>query len=232
MGLKLTSTDEVVHATGSASNWNESRYVDFWDSEQRIGGWFRIGNRPNEGHGEISACLDLPDGCVAFCFERPRIDANTLASGRQSWEIVEPWRKTRVRFQGEMMTLYDPWLLKDPKKTFTTAPRTHADIDLMVNTFGLHTVMGFDQDHIDRIFVPGQADLPLPASRSHRGYVATRRQDLDRERLRRGRTIRGSAQLARENLPALASSRLDDDNGFMLVRAVGPTKQTRSGFAF
>ena len=84
MGLKLGENDEGLHPTGSASNWNESRYIDFWDRRQRIGGWFRIGNRPNEGHGEVSACLYLPDGSIAFWFERAVITANTLSSGGTS----------------------------------------------------------------------------------------------------------------------------------------------------
>jgi len=51
----------------------------------------RIGNRPNEGHAEVTACLYLPDGRVAFSFERANISANTLQSGDQAWTIEEPW---------------------------------------------------------------------------------------------------------------------------------------------
>src|SRR4051812_26273684 len=102
MGTRLTDVDEGVHAVGTAANWNESRYVDFWDSQQRLGGWFRIGNRVNEGHAEMSACLNLPDGRTAFFFKRAKISGNTLQAGGQSWEIVEPWRENRVQYSGEM----------------------------------------------------------------------------------------------------------------------------------
>ena len=47
------------------------------------GGWFRIGNRANEGHAEMSACINLPDGRTAFFFERPKISNNTLRAGNQ-----------------------------------------------------------------------------------------------------------------------------------------------------
>lgn len=91
-------------------------------------------------------------------FDRPKIDDNTLKSGNQSWEVVTAWRENRVRYRGELMLLDNPWLLTDPKKAFETAPRTSADIHLTCRSTGLETVMGFDQDHIERIFLPGQAD--------------------------------------------------------------------------
>lgn len=232
MGLQLTAADEGLHETGTASNWNESRYVDFWDATQRIGGWFRIGNRPNEGHGEVSACLYLPDGSIAFWFERATIHANTLVSGGQSWEIVEPWQHNRVRFQGEMMTLPDAWALKDPKRAYTTAERATADIDLDVRTFGLASVMGQDQDHIDRIFVPGQADCHYQHLAHVRGTVRLG----DRQWTVDGRGGKDHSWGPR-NWHAKIYLRwitcaFDDDNGFMLVRAVGPTKQTRGGFVW
>ena len=130
MGTRLTDADEGMHEVGTASNWNESRYVDFWDSQQRLGGWFRIGNRVNEGHAEMSACLNLPDGRTAFVFERPRSQSNTLHVGGQTWEILEPWRTNRVRYSGDMLLLDDPWSLTDPKRAFSSAPRAHADVDL------------------------------------------------------------------------------------------------------
>src|SRR5436190_21007344 len=71
MGIRLSDEDETIHPVGAALNWNESRYVDFLDLDQQIGGWLRIGNRPNEGRGEMSACLNLADGTTAFVFSRP-----------------------------------------------------------------------------------------------------------------------------------------------------------------
>ncbi len=69
MGIRLTEYDEGVHHPGDQINWNESRYIDFWDPQRRTGGWFRIGARPNARYAEMSACLFLPDGRVAFAFE-------------------------------------------------------------------------------------------------------------------------------------------------------------------
>jgi hypothetical protein len=230
VGTLLQDIDEGMHPIGTQSNWNESRYVDFWDPKQRVGGWLRIGNRPNEGHAEVSTCVNLPDGRVAFMFDRPKIDTNTLESGNQSWEVVAPWRENRLRYRGEVMLLEDPWLLTDPKKAFETAPRSSADINLSCRSTGLETVMGFDQDHIERIFLPGQAHFHYQHLIHTTGTVRIG----DRTWTVDGRGGKDHSWGPR-NWHAkiylrwlIASS--DDDLGFMLVRAVGPTKKTRSGY--
>jgi hypothetical protein len=231
MGIRLIDADEGMHEVGTASNWNESRYVDFWDRRQRLGGWFRIGNRVNEGHAEMSACLYLPDGRTAFFFQRPRIAANTLSVGGQSWEILAPWRENRVQYSGEVMLLDDAWAMTDPKRAFGTAPRAHAEVDLVCRSTGLATVMGFDQDHIDRIFLPGQADLHYQHLARSTGTVRVGNDVWRFSDAGGGKDHSWGVRNwhAKIYLRWLVAS-VDDDNGFMLVRGVGPSKQTRSGF--
>ena len=230
MGTLLTDADEAVHPNGAQSNWNESRYIDFWDARLRVGGWFRIGNRPNEGRAEMSACINLPDGKTAFMFDRPQIAANTLQSGNQSWEIVQPWRVNRVRYTGELMVFDDPWMLTDPKKAYSTAPRTQGAVDLTCRSSGLQSVMGFDQDHIERIFLPGQADFHYQHLIHTTGTVRVGERTWAVD----GRGGKDHSWGPR-NWHAKIYLRwiicaVDDENGFMLVRGVGPTKKTRSGF--
>ncbi len=232
MGAKLKDADEGVHPIGSQSNWNESRYIDLWDSRQRIGGWFRIGNRPNEGRAEMSACINLPDGRTAFMFNRPSISANTLASGDQSWEVIAPWRETRTRYRGEMMLLGDAWGLTDPKAAYTSAPRAAADIALTSFAQGLGSILGFDQDHIDKIFLPGQADFHYQHLVRTTGTVRVGDQTWTVD----GRGGKDHSWGPR-NWHAKIYLRWNiasfgDDFGFMLTRAVGPTKKTRSGFVW
>jgi hypothetical protein len=231
MGTKLVDADEGVHEVGAASNWNESRYVDFWDAGQRLGGWFRIGNRVNEAHAEMSACLYLPDGRVAFFFERPSITTNTLRAGSQSWEILEPWRANRVLYSGDVLLLDDAWSLTDPKAAFRSAPRAHAEVDLVCRSTGLATVMGSDQDHIDRIFLPGQADLHYQHLARSSGTVRVGDQFWRFRDAGGGKDHSWGVRNwhAKIYLRWLIAS-VDDDHGFLLVRGVGPTKQTRSGF--
>ena len=63
--------DDLMHQNTGESNYNESAYYNFYDPAQRLGGFVRIGNRPNEGYAEMTLCLYLPDGTAGFMFGRP-----------------------------------------------------------------------------------------------------------------------------------------------------------------
>ena len=69
--IRLEPEDEYTHPIEAAENFNESMYFNLFDPERKLGGWFRLANRPNEGKGEMSICLYLPDGRIAFMFKRP-----------------------------------------------------------------------------------------------------------------------------------------------------------------
>lgn len=232
MGYKLIDQDEYTHEVGQESNWNESRYIDFWDAQQRVGGWFRIGNRVNEGHAEMTAAINLPDGRAAFMFGRPTIDSNGLSAAGLTWEVEDPWKIRHVSYEGEMIIMDDPWTLTDPKKAFAQSPRQKASIKLATYGEGLESVMGKDQDHIDLIFLPGQAAYHYQALIRTEGTVTVGDQTW---------TVTGRGCMdhswgprnwhAKIYLRWLIAS-FDDDNGFMLVRAVGPNKKTRSGFVW
>ena len=74
--VKLDPEDEYTHTPDESSNYNESMYFNVFDHKKKIGGWFRLGNRPNEGYSEMSCCLYLPDGKVGFMFGKPSISDN------------------------------------------------------------------------------------------------------------------------------------------------------------
>ena len=76
MRIRLDPADEYLHSLEEASNFNESMYFNVYDPEVGLGGFFRLGNRANEGYAEMTTCLYLPDGRVAFMFDRPRIEHN------------------------------------------------------------------------------------------------------------------------------------------------------------
>lgn len=230
MGIALGADDEATHEPGDQINWNESRYIDFWDPAARAGGWFRIGNRPNAGYAEMSACAFLPDGRSAFAFARAPIGGNVSTAGGLSWEVVEPWRTTRVTYAGEMSLFDVPWVLTDPKRAFATAPTSPASIELTCTTEGLGATMGQDQDQHRMIFLPGQADFHY----QHMTHVTGTVRIGDDVVAVDGRGGKDHSWGPR-NWHAKIYLRwitccIDDDNGFMLVRAVGPTTETRSGF--
>ena len=64
MGVRLDEADEYLHELGPEPNFNESMYLNCFDHEQGVGGWFRIGNRANEGRAEGTVCLYLPTGAA------------------------------------------------------------------------------------------------------------------------------------------------------------------------
>lgn len=90
--VRLAPEDEFTHDPGDAENYNESMYFNVFDPASRIGGWFRIGNRPNQSYAEKSVCLYLPDGRVAFMFGRPRISDNSaMQADGQRFDVIEPF---------------------------------------------------------------------------------------------------------------------------------------------
>jgi hypothetical protein len=230
MGIQLTAVDEALHEPGDQINWNESRYVDFWDPVRHVGGWFRIGARPNANYAEVSSCVFLPDGQIAFAFERAQIDGNTGSVGGQTWVVDEPFHSTRVTFAGEMSVLSDGWSLTDPKRAFSAAPRVSADVSLHLATEGLGATMGQDQDQHHLIFLPGQADFHYQHVAHVTGQIRVGNDTFEVD----GRGAKDHSWGPR-NWHAKIYLRwlvgaIDDDNAFMITRAVGPTKQTRSGF--
>ena len=234
MGIRLTEHDEGVHTPGDQINWNESRYIDFWDAGRRIGGWFRIGARPNAKYAEMSACVFLPDGRTAFAFDRAEIAANGLTvggrSGSQAWEIVEPWRTSVVRFTGSMSLFDDPWVLINPKLAFAGSPKADASIELTCTTAGMAATMGQDQDQHHLVFLPGQADFHYQHMTHVVGTVGIGDEVFQVD----GRGGKDHSWGPR-NWHAKIYLRwltccIDDDNGFMLIRSVGPTAERRSGF--
>ncbi|MBW2698248.1 MAG: hypothetical protein JRE70_17335, partial [Deltaproteobacteria bacterium] len=72
----LVPEDDFTHPLGPEPNFNESMYFNFFDPEQGIGGFVRLGNRANEGRAEMTVCLFMADGRVLFTFNRAPIDDN------------------------------------------------------------------------------------------------------------------------------------------------------------
>jgi hypothetical protein len=121
--LRLDPRDEYTHTPEAAKNYNESMYFNMYDPAQRIGGWFRIGNRPNERYAEMSLCLYLPDGKVAFVFKRAEIANNdAMDAGGMRIDVIEPFKRLRVSFDGEACLLAQPFQMADPKRAFAENP--------------------------------------------------------------------------------------------------------------
>jgi hypothetical protein len=136
----LRPEDEYPHQPDASPNFNESVYANAFDAAGKIGGWMRIGNRVNEGYAELSVVLYLPGGRVACQFGRPTITANDrfVADGL-SVEVVEPLKRLTMRYEGELMLLDDPELLREPKK-LGQAPRVPGHV--VFETVGVSPIHG------------------------------------------------------------------------------------------
>lgn len=132
-GLKtrLEPQDEFPHDPGDAKNYNESMYFNVFDPETKAGGWFRIGNRPNEQYAEISVCIYLPDGRIAFTFGRPTIGGNTeMAAGGLRVNVLEPFKRLKVTYEGKALLLERPLEMADPRAAYKSNPQVPCTVDL------------------------------------------------------------------------------------------------------
>ena len=131
MTLRLEPQDDYTHKPGEESNFNESMYFNVYDPSQRLGGFFRIGNRVNEGRAEMTACIYLPDGRVAFTFARPSISTNErFDAGGMRFDVVRPLEELTVSYDGALTMLTDPLEMADPKQAFTSNPTVECAVSL------------------------------------------------------------------------------------------------------
>ncbi len=148
MAVRLDESDEYMHELGPEENFNESMYINCFDPAQRVGGWFRMGNRANEGQAEMTVCLYLPaeDGAgrqVGFMFKRPKIDDNdALDAAGMTWTMVKPFEELRIDYVGKVVLLDEPEQMADPKKAFTDNPYAEAEVHLTFTGQGRPSMFG------------------------------------------------------------------------------------------
>ena len=127
----LEPEDEYCHEPDAAKNYNESMYFNVFDPGRKIGGWFRLGNRVNEGYAELSTCLYLPDGRVGFTFNRPNIVSNKeMRAGGMHFEVLDPFKRLRVRYDGKILLLTHPLEMAHPSQAFKDNPLVDCQVDL------------------------------------------------------------------------------------------------------
>jgi hypothetical protein len=106
-------------------------YFNVYDPASRVGGFFRLGNRANERMAEMTVCLYLPDGRVAFMYKRPEISSNdAFDAGGMKFDVVTPFEELTVSYEGKVVLLDDPKQMADPKKAFTENPYADAAVSL------------------------------------------------------------------------------------------------------
>jgi hypothetical protein len=151
--LRLDPADEYLHALEDASNFNESMYFNVIDSSQGVGGFFRLGNRANEGRAEMTTCIYLPDGRVAFMFDRPSITHNdAFDAGGMRFDVVEPFEELTVAYEGQVVLLDDPLAMADPRSAFKESPWTDCRAELTIR--GISPMYGGEPVNDDGTPIP------------------------------------------------------------------------------
>jgi len=127
----LVPEDDYTHPLGEEPNFNESMYFNFFDPEQSIGGFVRLGNRANEGRAEMTVCIYLADGRVLFNFKRAPIDHNdAFDAGGMKFEVIDPTECLRTTYTGRVSDLVDARAMSDPTTAFKESPRRELVLDL------------------------------------------------------------------------------------------------------
>ncbi len=133
----LVPEDDYTHPLGPEKNFNESMYFNFFDTRRSLGGWFRMGNRANEGQAEMTVCLYLEGGRVLFAFKRPSIDSNdAFDAGGLRFEVEEPGQRLRTTYEGSVVDLAEPRQMADPRKAFSDNPKRRIRFDLLHDAVG------------------------------------------------------------------------------------------------
>ena len=149
----VEAQDDYTHLLGPEENFNESMYYNFFDPKKGAGGFVRAGNRANEGYAEVTLCLYLPTGEVAFNYLRPRIEHNdAMDAGGMRFDVLEPLVKHRSTFDGEAVLMKEPAQMADPSKAFRENPHAKVQVDIEHEAIG--PVYG-SAGH-NRVEAPGQ----------------------------------------------------------------------------
>jgi hypothetical protein len=129
--------DEYMHPPGPESNFQESKYFNFYDRHRQVGGLIRLANRVNEGYAEVSLCLYLPRTDVLFNFHRPKISSNDrLEAAGMRFDVLEPLVRHRSVYEGQAVCLTDPTQMEDPGRAFRENPRKDVSLDLVHEAVG------------------------------------------------------------------------------------------------
>ena len=135
--IRLEPSDEFMHVNTGEPNYNESMYFNFFDVGQRRGGFLRLGNRPNEGHAEMTVCLYEPDGSVLFNFKRASIaDNGAFDAGGARFVVEEPFDRLRIGYEGKACRLARPLEMSDPGTAFKQNPFVPVRLDLAIRGVG------------------------------------------------------------------------------------------------
>jgi hypothetical protein len=103
----VSASDEQPHAVEGDGQWSESYYFNLYDPKSGLGGFTRIGVRPNEGTMDVGLSFFLPDG--GFVHVRHVKPQHTNTSDLEvegvRYELVKPLERWRLTYDGPSHSL-------------------------------------------------------------------------------------------------------------------------------
>ena len=93
---------DMLHKPGADMEWNESFYFNFYDSQNDICGFMRIGLKPNMDERSMFFFLTLPDGRAVGMRGVAPVGEGSLSVKGLEFIMLEPERQWRLRYQGPM----------------------------------------------------------------------------------------------------------------------------------
>ncbi|HYO04959.1 MAG TPA: phosphotransferase [Mycobacterium sp.] len=136
--LQPNSDDEGAHTPTDEAMWSESRYFDFADPGQDVGGWLRLGLIPNQGHAWINALLCGPNmptiAVLDFEAELPTDHTHVRTDDIDlRLDAVEPLQSYQVSLRGRGEAYDDPAALLRGE----SGRRVDVELDLTWTTAGV-----------------------------------------------------------------------------------------------
>jgi hypothetical protein len=110
--------DEGFHAVHGDASWSESYYFYYFDPAQGVGGYTRLGFRPNDGWKDAVHILYLPGSRLGFGYDRkPHVaGADDLTVSGTSLHCDAPFRRWRIELEGSCQDCPDGRILVTPRK--------------------------------------------------------------------------------------------------------------------
>jgi hypothetical protein len=134
--LNVEPADEGLHTPVAEPLWSESFYLNFSDGGGRLGGFTRIARHPTRNEVEGLLCVYLPGGGIGIVHLVKTIDSGdqSIQVGGLGYECVEPLKRWRVHYDGDVHVFADPSLMTAALLPGAPPPvKRHAVLDLDVS---------------------------------------------------------------------------------------------------
>jgi hypothetical protein len=132
IGVPLQPAAEYLHDPTTEHDWNESFYFNFTDPKRQVGGWTRIGLLPNQDSDVGAMMLYAGGSRILAALETGRAarEGDELRFGGLSYRRLEPLKKWRLAFSGDMMDVDNARKLPELKPESLMTQQVQVDLEV------------------------------------------------------------------------------------------------------